>query len=128
MADAVALAEPSVPDAVAVPAAVPDPVALAVLQQLSSSLLVSTVPAEDVDRWDADQAAMKEEDEIYGDGELEGAMSCMGSSSSAWFRSVDFVVDAGPRPLGGSTIFDLTDPDVGPILIREGLGCSELFF
>jgi len=39
-----------------------------------------------------------------------------------WWDSVDFVVDAGARPIDGSTIFDLTSLDGEPELIREGLG------
>jgi Telomere recombination len=53
-----------------------------------------------------------------------------GSSSSAgcwWWDSVDFVVDVGPLPVDGATVFDLTGSDGDdPALIREGLGDANL--
>ena len=39
----------------------------------------------------------------------------------SWCSLVDFVVDAGPRPIEGSTIYDLAADD-GPVLVRERLG------
>ena len=39
---------------------------------------------------------------------------------AGWCSSVEFVVDAGARPIQGSTIYDLTE-DV-PVLVRERLG------
>ena len=43
-----------------------------------------------------------------------------------YWDAVDFVVDAGPRPMAdGSTVIDLTH-NGEPELVREGLGCMEL--
>ena len=39
----------------------------------------------------------------------------------SWCSLVDFVVDAGPRPIEGSTMYDLASDD-GPVLVRERLG------
>jgi tRNA A37 threonylcarbamoyladenosine synthetase subunit TsaC/SUA5/YrdC len=104
-----------------------DPVALAILQQLDTPLLVSSVPAgEEVDHREEEEG--DENEEGWNEDGPEGAVSCMGSASSGWFRSVDFVVDAGQRPAGGSTIFDLMEPDEGPVLVRKGLGSTELKF
>ena len=41
----------------------------------------------------------------------------------AWCKSVDFIVDAGERPVEGSTIFDLTD---GVELVRSGMGSADI--
>lgn len=49
---------------------------------------------------------------------------CSLDAGASWCRDVDFMVDAGERPLDGSTIFDLTGAE--PILVREGLGDLEL--
>ena len=38
----------------------------------------------------------------------------------SWCNEVDFVIDAGERPLDGSTVYDLADNE--PILVRLGIG------
>ena len=48
------------------------------------------------------------------------------AADSSWCNGVDFIVDAGERPVDGSTIFDLSGPTDEVILVREGLGELEL--
>mmetsp|Transcript_41905 Transcript_41905/g.50254 ORF Transcript_41905/g.50254 Transcript_41905/m.50254 type:complete len:106 (+) Transcript_41905:385-702(+) len=45
---------------------------------------------------------------------------------AGWYNNVDFIVDAGERPVDGSTIFDLTAEE--PELLREGIGDVSLSF
>jgi tRNA threonylcarbamoyl adenosine modification protein (Sua5/YciO/YrdC/YwlC family) len=82
-----------------------DPVCLAVLEALDEPLLCSTVPT----------------------GEAGDQLACSypleGSESASWCTEVDFVLDGGPRPSDGSTVYDLSgDPADGLVLVREGLG------
>jgi len=117
-----------------------DPVASEVLSLLEGQpLLVSTVPAphpsDDGDEWEADLGQEGGALEAWGDGSegfeeyVEDADSRRDSTSvepsARWFNDVDFVLNCGPRPSGGSTIFDLTNGD-GPALVRSGVGGSEL--
>jgi len=105
-----------------------DPVALSILNQLESPLLVSSVPNDEkVDGQEGDEGCDISED-AWNDGGPDDTMLCMNTASSSWFRSVDFVVEAGERPEGGGTIFDLTEPDEGPLLVRKGMGSTELLF
>jgi tRNA A37 threonylcarbamoyladenosine synthetase subunit TsaC/SUA5/YrdC len=43
-----------------------------------------------------------------------------------YWNEVDFVVDAGTRPMDGSTVIDLTSRTGDPQLVRQGLGALEL--
>lgn len=43
-----------------------------------------------------------------------------------YWDKVDFVVDAGNRPMDGSTVIDLTSRTGDPQLVRQGLGALEL--
>ena len=43
---------------------------------------------------------------------------------ASWCNEVDFIVDAGTRPVDGSTVYDMTTSE--PELLREGLGELEL--
>ena len=77
-------------------------------------LLVSSLPHNDNDDDDDD-----DDDDMF---HAEQRITLQPDAS--WYDSVDFVVDAGPRPKDGSTIVDLTSGE--PELIREGLGTLVL--
>ncbi len=89
-----------------------DDVCRALLERLDEPLLCSTVPTEE----DGSQLACR--------APLEG------EESSAWCDGVDFVLDAGDRPIDGSTVYDLSESDYGggvaPALVRQGLGELKL--
>jgi tRNA threonylcarbamoyl adenosine modification protein (Sua5/YciO/YrdC/YwlC family) len=86
-----------------------DPVVLSILEQLGEPLLGSTVPV---------------------DPDLGEQLVCtnIAKESPNWCREVDFVIDAGMRPLGGdkseelrgSTIYDLSGDEIE--ILREGQG------
>ena len=79
-----------------------DAVCAAILDALDGEpLFCSSVPVSE----DGDQLV------CHGPLDVEGS----------WCSLVDFVVDAGPRPIEGSTIYDLAADD-GPVLVRERLG------
>ena len=79
-----------------------DAVCAAILDALDGEpLFCSSVPVSE----DGDQLV------CHGPLDVEGS----------WCSLVDFVVDAGPRPIEGSTIYDLAADD-GPTLVRERLG------
>ena len=79
-----------------------DAVCAAILEALDGEpLFCSSVPVSE----DGDQLV------CHGPLDVEGS----------WCSLVDFVVDAGPRPIEGSTIYDLAADD-GPTLVRERLG------
>ena len=88
-----------------------DPVCAALLEQLDEPLLCSTVPTEEGEQLVCDELC----DVLVTD---ERAPAEIGDT---WCGSVDFILDAGPRPLDGSTVYDLRDADQ-PELVREGLG------
>ena len=48
-----------------------------------------------------------------------------GDGAQSWCNSIDFIVDAGERPVEGSTIFDLTD---GVELVRTGMGSADISY
>lgn len=67
----------------------------------------------------------------HGDGEEEEfpgqrLVECLDANAKSWYDEVDFCVDAGPRPVDGSTIFDLSTGE--PELLRQGLGDANLVF
>jgi len=105
-----------------------DPVALSILNQLESPLLVSSVPNDGNMVSQEDDEACEISEDAWNIGGPDDTMLCMNTASTSWFRSVDFVVEAGERPEGGGTIFDLTEPDEGPLLVRKGMGSTELLF
>jgi tRNA threonylcarbamoyl adenosine modification protein (Sua5/YciO/YrdC/YwlC family) len=74
-------------------------------------LLISSLPTDD--------------DDEDGKKQTKTMMNCLLDKEASWFDEVDFVVDAGPRPMDGSTIYDLTIRGE-PTLVREGLGDLEL--
>ena len=76
-----------------------DAVCTSLLEQLDEPLLCSTVPT----------------DEESGE-----QLICDLQLADSWCTSVDFVLDAGPRPLDGSTVYDLREEE--PTLVREGIG------
>ena len=76
-----------------------DAVCTSLLEQLDEPLLCSTVPT----------------DEDSGE-----QLICDLQLGETWCTSVDFVLDAGPRPLDGSTVYDLREEE--PALVREGIG------
>jgi len=78
-------------------------------------LLVTSLPHPD------DEADEEDDYYIRTGGQM---VACRFESTSSWCNEVDFVVDAGPRPYEGSTIFDLTTSD--PQLVREGMGPVDL--
>jgi tRNA A37 threonylcarbamoyladenosine synthetase subunit TsaC/SUA5/YrdC len=45
-------------------------------------------------------------------------------ATATWSDQVDFIVDAGPRPINGATVWDMTALE--PRLLKEGLQNSEL--
>jgi len=51
-------------------------------------------------------------------------LNCGIDDAASWCNDVDFIIDAGPRPCVGSTIFDMTENE--PQLVREGLGELQL--
>ena len=82
-----------------------DPVTLAMLEQLDEPLLCSTVPSPD--------------------GEVDfNPVEWCSLDDADWCSQVDFVCDAGSRPVDGSTVYDLSAIADGeePELLREGLG------
>ena len=82
-----------------------DPVCRLLLDELDGPLFCSSVPTSD----DGDQLVCRlplEDDD---------------GKAQSWCALVDFVVDAGTRPVEGSTIYDLAAGD-GPVVTREGLG------
>lgn len=78
-------------------------------------LLVSSVSAED----------RNEDDGAYDDDDDEDDECGLDLVDEPWYNEVDFVVDAGPRPCDGSSVFDMTKRGQ-PTLVREGLGELEL--
>mmetsp|Transcript_47376 Transcript_47376/g.92417 ORF Transcript_47376/g.92417 Transcript_47376/m.92417 type:complete len:286 (+) Transcript_47376:168-1025(+) len=80
-----------------------DPVLRALQDDLlgGDSLIVSSIPSSD-------------------DGGGTQFAACL-DPDAPWYSDVDFVVDAGERPLDGSTIYDFTNPSE-PSLVREGIG------
>jgi len=80
-----------------------DPVLRALQDDLlgGDSLIVSSIPSSD-------------------DGGGTQFAACL-DPDAPWYSDVDFVVDAGERPLDGSTIYDFTNPSE-PLLVREGIG------
>jgi len=80
-------------------------------------MLVSSLPTDD-----------DEEEDDESDGALppvRDVTSCgVEAADSSWCVAVDFVVDAGQRPVDGSTVFDLTGAEA--VLLREGLGDIDL--
>ena len=81
-----------------------DEVCRALLEQLDEPLLCSTVPTEEDGSQLVCRAPLEDEE-----------------SSRSWCDAVDFVLDAGDRPVDGSTIYDLSE-DGAPALVRQGLG------
>ncbi|KAH8095874.1 L-threonylcarbamoyladenylate synthase [Aureococcus anophagefferens] len=79
-----------------------DPVCAHILSQVDGPLFCSSVPTSD----DGDQLVCRLP--------LEG-------DAQTWCALVDFVVDAGARPIEGSTVYDLASDDA-PAILREGLG------
>ena len=82
-----------------------DAVCLAMLEQLDEPLLCSTVPSPD--------------------GEVDfNPVEWCSLDDADWCSQVDFVCDAGSRPVDGSTVYDLSAIADGeePELLREGLG------
>ena len=85
----------------------------------------------DDDDEEAAAAARKREKELAAwrgsssnDGSGDEALNCMEEAGAKWRSAVDFIVDCGPRPSGGSSIFDMsTNGD--PVLIRAGLGGED---
>lgn len=77
-----------------------DPVCQGVLEQLEEPLLCSTVPTVE--------------------GEQMVCHSPADNSDADWCREVDVVIEAGERPVDGSTIYDFTSGELE--LLREGLG------
>lgn len=53
------------------------------------------------------------------DGDQLVCMSPLQGGDAAWCENVDFVIDAGQRPIEGSTIYDLVEE---PTMLRQGLG------
>ena len=75
-------------------------------------LLVSSLPNPD------------EDDEYEGGPEGPAQLNqCQVDVGSSWCSNVDFIVDAGERPVDGSTIYDLCGE---PTLVRQGLGAWDL--
>jgi tRNA threonylcarbamoyl adenosine modification protein (Sua5/YciO/YrdC/YwlC family) len=88
-------------------------------------LLVSSLPM----RGNHDDDTDDDEDDDEGYSSKEGQTQladCQVDKEASWCNEVDFIVDAGPRPSCGSTIFDLSGARGEPILIRQGLGNLEL--
>jgi tRNA threonylcarbamoyl adenosine modification protein (Sua5/YciO/YrdC/YwlC family) len=85
-------------------------------------LLVSSLPMTGND----DDGDDNDEDEDYLSKIETQPADCQVNKEASWYNQVDFVVDAGPRPSCGSTIFDLSGTRGEPILIREGLGNLNL--
>ena len=79
-------------------------VCAAVLAAVDAPLFCSSVPVVEVD---------DDELQLVCQGPLEG-------DHGGWCAAVDFVVDAGSRPIEGSTIYDLASDE--PELVRERLG------
>ena len=86
-------------------------------------LIVSSLPTIK-DEFDTDD----DEDDIDAEWERQRQqlIECSVDPGASWCNEVDFIVDAGPRPYDGSTIFDMTSRTGGPELVREGLGQVEL--
>jgi len=78
-----------------------DPVCAALLDELDEPLLCSTVPLEEES---GEQLVCDVRAEI----------------GDTWCTHVNFVIDAGPRPVDGSSVYDLREGR--PILVREGIG------
>lgn len=76
-----------------------DAICTFLLEQLDEPLLCSTVPTDE---------------------ESGAQLVCDLQLGETWCTSVDFVLDAGPRPLDGSTVYDLREEE--PALVREGIG------
>jgi len=84
-----------------------DGVLLSILEQLDEPLLCSTLPV------DEDSGA-----------QIVCHVSHSLRDGADWCSQVDFILDAGERPVDGSTIYDLTQES--PVLVREGLGDTTL--
>ena len=100
---------------------------MSILRQLDGPLLVSSVPDGET-LSDADFCIMGDGSDSDSDelGHGVGSVTCLGPAGEpGWFGRVDFIVDSGTRPSGGSTIFDLSEGEE-PRLIRAGLGGTEL--
>eukprot|EP00310_Coccolithus_braarudii_P025889 CAMPEP_0183332524 /NCGR_PEP_ID=MMETSP0164_2-20130417/1666_1 /TAXON_ID=221442 /ORGANISM="Coccolithus pelagicus ssp braarudi, Strain PLY182g" /LENGTH=225 /DNA_ID=CAMNT_0025501263 /DNA_START=127 /DNA_END=804 /DNA_ORIENTATION=+ len=78
-----------------------DPVLAQMLAQLDEPLLCSTVPTSE-------------------EGSQLVCHSPADEDGASWCRLVDFIVDAGERPVDSSTIYDLTEGEL--VLVREGAG------
>ena len=112
-----------------------DVLALDLLGQLEAPLLVSSVPAagngentEEGERKDesGEEDAAWDRESSGGSGGAGDRLTCLDAPAARWYRNVDFVVDSGPRPTGGSTVFDMTGDE--PLLLRLGLASPDLAF
>jgi len=83
-------------------------------------LLVSSLPSgnDDDEEYDDD-----DEIDIYARQQAQ-LQTCDIDVGASWCTQVDFIINAGARPMDGSTIYDLTGGEA--TLIREGLGDLSL--
>jgi len=99
-------------------------------------LLVSSIPKQLIAGQGSDDDEYEDDDGYYGvdDGDngddndddgISPFAQCSLDPEASWCNQLDFIVDAGMRPLDGSTIYDLTARGE-PELIREGIGESML--